>query len=83
MTLSGHRPHEENVLGVLAVEVSSTRRSPRTAGTLPHSITKDHPELAEELHFGDTEIATCAVWVESESTCKALMEVTWSLIQVS
>jgi len=44
---------------------------------------KDHPELADELHFGDTEIATCVVWVESESTCKTLMEVTWSLIQVS
>jgi hypothetical protein len=46
------------------------------------AFTKDHPELAEELHFGDTEIATCVVWVESESTCKTLMEVTWSLTQV-
>jgi Immunity protein 51 len=44
---------------------------------------KDHPELVDELHFGDTEIDTCVVWVESESTCKTLMEVTWSLIQVS
>jgi hypothetical protein len=44
---------------------------------------RDHPELADELHFGDTEIDTCVVWVESESTCKTLIEVTWSLMQVS
>jgi hypothetical protein len=46
-------------------------------------FTKDHPELVNELHFGDTEITSCVVWVESESTCKILMEVSWSLFQVS
>jgi hypothetical protein len=44
---------------------------------------KEHPELADELHFGDTEAATCVVWVESESTCKTLIEVAWSLIHAS
>jgi hypothetical protein len=46
-------------------------------------FTKDHPELAGDLHFGDTETDACVVWVESESTCKTLMEVTWSLIHAS
>src|SRR6266446_3704971 len=44
---------------------------------------KDHPKLADELHFGDTETDACVVWVESESTCKILVERVWSLIHVS
>jgi hypothetical protein len=49
--------------------------------TLIQSVfTKYHPEVADELQFGDTESATCVVWVESESTCKLLMQVVWSLI---
>jgi hypothetical protein len=39
-----------------------------------------HPEVAGELQFGDTEDSTCVVWVESETTCKLLMQVVWSLI---
>jgi len=41
---------------------------------------KYHPTLADELHFGDTDAAACVVWVESESTCKTLTEVVWTLI---
>ncbi len=41
---------------------------------------KYHPTLADELHFGDTDAAACVVWVESESTCKTLAEVAWTLI---
>lgn len=41
---------------------------------------KDHPEKMEELHFGDTEDFTCIVWVESEDSCRRLMEVAWNLI---
>ncbi|HKD26805.1 MAG TPA: Imm51 family immunity protein [Xanthobacteraceae bacterium] len=44
---------------------------------------KDHPELVDELHFGDTELATCVVWAESQSTCRTLVEVAWSLIHDS
>jgi len=33
---------------------------------------KDHPEPVDELHFGDTELATCVVWAESPSTCRTL-----------
>jgi len=41
---------------------------------------KYHPEVADELQFGDTESATCIVWVETEATCRLLMQVVWSLI---
>jgi len=52
--------------------------------TLIRSVfTKYHPEAAEELQFGDTEVATCLVWVESEATCRLLMQVVWSLIHGS
>ena len=43
-------------------------------------ITEYHPEIVDELQFGDCEIATCVVWVESEKTCKTLIQVAWSLI---
>ncbi len=42
-------------------------------------VAKYHPELADELQFGDTEEDTCVVWVESEVSCKLLMDVIWSL----
>ncbi len=49
--------------------------------TLINSVfQKYHSELAPELQFGDTEEATCVVWVESESTCRILTEVVWNLI---
>jgi hypothetical protein len=43
-------------------------------------IRKYHPAIADELQFGDTEEATCVVWVESENTCRTLTEVVWNLI---
>jgi hypothetical protein len=43
-------------------------------------MSKRHPELHDELHFGDTETETCVVWVESEDTCKKLISVVWELI---
>jgi hypothetical protein len=43
-------------------------------------VGKHHPEILDELNFGDTEIAACVVWVESEATCKLLLEIVWSLI---
>lgn len=39
-----------------------------------------HPNLVTELHFDDTELEACVVWVESEMTCKTLMETIWSLM---
>ena len=38
-----------------------------------------HPKLAGELH-SDSESSTCVLWVESEETCRKLIEVVWSLI---
>lgn len=43
-------------------------------------IKKYHPEIADELQFGDTEESTCVVWVESETTCQRLVDVVWTLI---
>jgi hypothetical protein len=39
-----------------------------------------HPELINELQFGDTEEETCVVWVESEGACRRLMNIVWSLV---
>ncbi len=52
--------------------------------TLIRSVfTKYYPGSADELQFGDVELATCVVWVESESTCKLLMQIVWDLIHAS
>lgn len=46
-----------------------------------HSVVgKHHPEIVNELQFGDTDENACVVWVESERTCKILMQVVWELI---
>jgi len=36
--------------------------------------------MAKELRFDDTEEATCVVWVESESSCRKLLQMAWNLI---
>jgi hypothetical protein len=41
---------------------------------------KYHPEVADELQYGDTEESACVIWVESEKTCRRLVEVAWTLI---
>lgn len=43
------------------------------------AVRKHHPEISDELQFGDTEESACVVWVESEATCKTLMQVVWNL----
>ncbi len=41
---------------------------------------KYHAALADELHHGDTDASACVVWVESEQTCRHLVDVVWTLI---
>ncbi|HNX53152.1 MAG TPA: Imm51 family immunity protein [Pontiellaceae bacterium] len=43
-------------------------------------VRKYHPEIADELNFGDTDTASLVVWVESEATCRKVAEVAWNLI---
>jgi len=43
-------------------------------------VRKYHPEIAEELNFGDADTASLVVWVESEATCRKVAEVAWNLI---
>jgi len=50
------------------------------AEAINHVVCQYHPEIAEELHFGDTEEETCVVWVESEQTCAQVMKVVWALL---
>lgn len=50
------------------------------ADLVASAVAKNHPELIDELQFGDTEMAACVVWVESEDSCKTLMNVIWSLV---
>jgi len=38
-----------------------------------------YPKLAKEFH-SDSESSTCVVWVESEDTCRKLMEIVWTLM---
>jgi hypothetical protein len=40
---------------------------------------KRFPKLAKELH-DDSESSTCVLWVESDSACKALLELVWSMV---
>jgi len=52
--------------------------------TLINSVVrKYHPDIAEELNFGDTESASLVVWVESEQSCRIVTEVVWNLIFAS
>ena len=44
---------------------------------------KYHPEFSGELQFGDTDVSACVVWVESETTCRLLIQLVWSLIHGS
>lgn len=53
------------------------------ANVLNSVIAKHHPELVDQMHFGDTETDACVVWVESEENCKVLIHVAWSLIHAS
>lgn len=46
-------------------------------------VGKYHPELIDELQFGDTEEGSCVVWVESEESCRRLMDIVWSLAHPS
>lgn len=49
--------------------------------TLLRTIFEQHfPDEVDALEFGDTEEAACVVWVESESLCKRLVEVVWSVV---
>jgi hypothetical protein len=41
---------------------------------------KYHPDVADELQYGDTEQSACVIWVESEETCRRLVEVALTLI---
>lgn len=50
------------------------------ASLIDSVVRKYHPEVADELNFGDTESATLVVWVESEQTCRTIAEVAWNLI---
>ena len=40
---------------------------------------KRFPKLAGELH-DDSESSTCVLWVESESACRVLVELVWSML---
>lgn len=40
---------------------------------------KRFPKLARELH-DDSESSACVLWVESESACKALVELVWPML---
>jgi hypothetical protein len=50
------------------------------ASLIKSVFAKYHSQVADELQFDDTEASTCVVWVDSESTCKILVEVVWNLI---
>jgi hypothetical protein len=53
------------------------------SNVLQSVIAEHHPEIVDDLHFGDTETGTCVVWVESEDVCRLLIQVAWSLIHGS
>jgi hypothetical protein len=50
------------------------------ANVIQSVVAKHHPEMVDELHLGDTDESACVIWVESEPTCKVLIQVAWGLI---
>ena len=49
--------------------------------TLIRTIFEQHfPDEVNALQFGDTEESACVIWVESETLCKRLVDVVWSVI---
>ncbi len=49
------------------------------AEVIGNRFTKKHARFAGEFH-SDSESSTCVMWVESEDSCKKLIELVWSLI---
>jgi hypothetical protein len=47
---------------------------------IEQALREQYPEMTSELHFDDTELSTFVVWVESEETCRRVMEIIWTLI---
>ncbi len=43
-------------------------------------MAKYHPDVSDQLQYGDTDISACVIWSESEETCRRLVEVIWQLI---
>jgi hypothetical protein len=53
------------------------------AQAIGSAVGRQHAALAEELHFEDTDADTLVVWVESEESCRLLMNVVWNLVHAS
>jgi hypothetical protein len=43
------------------------------------TIRKTNPGLAKRLHLTDSKQDSCAIWVEIDSDCRALLETIWGL----
>src|SRR5258708_8733428 len=44
------------------------------ADVLKGVFADQHPEIVDELHFGDTESDACVVWVEAANTCRLISQ---------
>src|SRR5262249_32274830 len=49
------------------------------SSVIEKEFSRRYPKLAGEFH-SDSESSTCVVWVASESACRKLMELVWSLM---
>jgi hypothetical protein len=49
------------------------------SGVIQRKFKKLLPRVAGGLH-DDSEPSTCVLWVETESACKTLVELVWSLL---
>ncbi len=50
------------------------------AALISAQVAQRFPELEAQLHLGDTEEATCVIWVEGEDICRKLCEVALGLV---
>ena len=76
---------EDKRLGPANVELQKAGLEPDGYGwakLIEAVFARDHPASVAELRFGDTEASACVVWVESEPTCRTLVEVVWSLFGI-
>jgi hypothetical protein len=53
------------------------------ADVIKSQFEKYHLAASNEAHYGDTELDTCVIWVESEKACRLLMRTVWKLINRS
>ncbi|MBP0582249.1 hypothetical protein J8I29_23185 [Labrys sp. LIt4] len=77
---SPYGPEFEEANHRFAAATGGKPDSYRWSELVVNAMTTNAPKFVPEIHTEDTELATCVIWVESESACKALLKTVWEMI---